>query len=213
MDRAYPGRAGIQSAAHRQLQPRSAGRCLKSGARSTCLRVAPDRWQAEAHAGDPASPVHRPTLVQSRAAVARSAHNATGRRFESCLCNHPIPRCMARPAAPCATTVDSAPPGHTIGGAYIISAPQPDITTPPMSAGRGDAMHGWICPKCQRSNAPHVSACPCSVPAFGQPGPSMPSPAPVWQVWGLPPPVTSVASGDPPGSCSSGRAGVDREGQ
>ena len=29
----------------------------------------------------------RSTVLQSRAAVAQGAHNATGRRFESCLCN------------------------------------------------------------------------------------------------------------------------------
>lgn len=63
-------------------------------------------------------------------------------------------------------------------------------------------MYGWICPKCDRSHAPHVDSCLCSVPVLGRPWPSMP----VWPVWVSPPQVTSAASGDPPGSCSSGRA-------
>ena len=60
-------------------------RCNK-GSRSTGLRVAPDRWQAEAHAGDPASPVSRATC--------------------------PL---HGTPSSPCATTVDSAPHGQMIG--------------------------------------------------------------------------------------------------
>lgn len=33
-------------------------------------------------------------------------------------------------------------------------------------------MRGWICPKCDRSHAPHVDSCLCSVPVIGQPGPT-----------------------------------------
>ena len=34
-------------------------------------------------------------------------------------------------------------------------------------------MHGWICPKCQRGNAPHVSQCPCA-PVVAYPGVPVP---------------------------------------